>query len=73
MVDITETKVFAHINREFAIVLNRLVKKRLDDILGALTLDKLIGETRTAESCRYAKRHYFCLFQLCLGHKKYIN
>jgi hypothetical protein len=34
MIDITETRVVAHINRQLTIVLNRLVKKRLDDILG---------------------------------------
>jgi len=49
---ITGAKVVAHINRELKIMLNGLVKKRLDDILGELPVDKLIGETRTAESFR---------------------
>ena len=52
MIDITEGKVAAHINRELKIVLSGLVKERLDDILGGLQVDKLIGETRTAESYR---------------------
>jgi len=52
MIDITEAKVIAHINRELKIVLSGLVKQRLDDILGGLAVDKLIGETRTAESYR---------------------
>jgi hypothetical protein len=52
MVDITEAKVVAHINRELKNVLNRLVQKRLDNILGAVPVDKLIGETRLTESYR---------------------
>jgi regulator of protease activity HflC (stomatin/prohibitin superfamily) len=52
MVDITEAKVVAHINRELKNVLNRLVQNRLDDILGAVPVDKLIGERRAAESYR---------------------
>jgi len=39
LIDITGAKVVAHINRQLKIVLNRLVKKRLDDILGALPVD----------------------------------
>lgn len=52
MIDITEAKVFPHINRELKIVLNRLVKEQLDDIMEAVPVDKLIGKTRTAESYR---------------------
>jgi hypothetical protein len=52
VIDITEAKDVAHINRELKIVLNGVVKKRLDGILGAVPVDKLIGETRTAESYR---------------------
>jgi hypothetical protein len=52
VIDITEAKVVAHLNRELKIVLNGLVKKRLDDILGGLPVDQLIGEKRTAESYR---------------------
>jgi hypothetical protein len=52
MTDITETKIVANINRHLRIVLNRLVKKRLDDILGAVSIDKLIGETQASESYR---------------------
>jgi hypothetical protein len=52
MTDITETKIVAHINRQLNSVLNRLVKKRLDDILGAVAVDKLIGDTQAAESYR---------------------
>jgi hypothetical protein len=37
-------------------VLNRLVKERLDDILGGIPVDKLIGETRTAEAYRQHAR-----------------
>ncbi|GFG32445.1 hypothetical protein Cfor_02543, partial [Coptotermes formosanus] len=47
-----EAKVVAHINRELKNVLNRLVQKRLDNILGAVPVDKLIGETRLTESYR---------------------
>ena len=53
MTDITETKIVAHINCQLKGVLNRLVKNRLDDILGTVPVDKLIGETRAAESYRY--------------------
>ena len=52
MIYITGAKVVAQINRELKIMLNGLVKKRLDDILGGLPVDKLIGEMRTAESFR---------------------
>nr|AGT15837.1 50MGP [Reticulitermes flavipes] len=52
-----EAKVVAHINRQLKNVLNRLVQKRLDDILAGVPVDKLIGETRTAESYRkHARR-----------------
>jgi hypothetical protein len=50
MSDITETKIVANINRHLKNVLNRLVKKRLDDILGAVPVDKLIGEKQAAEA-----------------------
>lgn len=51
-----ETKIVAHINRQLNSLLNRMVKKRLDDILGAVPVDKLIGEERVAESYReYAR------------------
>jgi hypothetical protein len=52
MTDITDTKIVANINRQLRNVLNRLVKKRLEDILGAVPVDKLIGETQAAESYR---------------------
>jgi hypothetical protein len=52
MMGITEAKVVAHINRQLKNVLNSLVQKRLDDILGAVPVDKLIGETSSAESYR---------------------
>ena len=52
MTDITETKVVARINRHLQTVLNRLVKKRLDVILGEVPVYKLIGETRAVESYR---------------------
>jgi hypothetical protein len=50
--DISEAKVVNHINRELKNVLNRLVKKRLDDVLEAIPVNELIRETRTAESYR---------------------
>jgi hypothetical protein len=49
---IQETKIVAHINHHLKSVLNRLVKNRLDDILGAVPVDKLIGEKQAAESYR---------------------
>jgi hypothetical protein len=52
MTDITETNIIANINLRLGSVLNRLVKKRLDGILGAVPVDKLIGETQAAESYR---------------------
>jgi hypothetical protein len=33
-------------------VLIGLVKERLDDVLGGVSVEKLIGETRTAEAYR---------------------
>jgi hypothetical protein len=50
MTDITETKIVATINRHLKIVLDRLLKKRLDNILGAVPVDKLIGEKKAAEA-----------------------
>jgi len=47
-----ETKIVAGINRHLQTVLNRLVKKRLDVILGEVPVYKLIGETRAVESYR---------------------
>ena len=52
MTDITERKIVANINRHLKNVLNRLVKKRLDDILGAVPVDKLIGGKQAAEAYR---------------------
>jgi hypothetical protein len=52
LTDITETKIVANINSHLRSVLNRLVKKRLDDILGAVPVDKLIGEKQAAEAYR---------------------
>jgi len=52
VIEITETKIAANINRHLRSVLDRLVKKRLDDILGTVPVDKLIGETGAAESYR---------------------
>jgi hypothetical protein len=50
MTHITEKKIVANINRHLRSVLNRLLKKRLDDILVAVPVDKLIGETQAAET-----------------------
>jgi hypothetical protein len=50
MTDITETKIVEHINRHLKSVLNRMLKERLDDILVAVQVDKLIGEPVLAKS-----------------------
>ncbi|PNF26093.1 hypothetical protein B7P43_G04917, partial [Cryptotermes secundus] len=47
-----EAKVVDRINRELKNLLNRLVKKRLDDILQTMPVTELIRETRTASSYR---------------------
>jgi hypothetical protein len=52
LTDITETKIVAKINSHLTSVLNRLVKKRLDDILGEVPVDILIGEKQAAEAYR---------------------
>jgi hypothetical protein len=49
---ISEAKVVDSINRELKNVLNRHVKKRLDDVLETVPVNTLIRETRTADSYR---------------------
>jgi len=56
-IDITEAKVFPHINRQLKIVLNRLVKKRLDDILGDYRWTNWSAKRGLRNLTRNQKRH----------------